>query len=75
MKHKGVSEKSVLKVKDLKTFAPNLNVDWIKIINDQLLDSMKLSEEDEILLYSQKSLTSLATTLDTMDKGLVAITV
>lgn len=69
MKHKGTSDKIVLEVKDMKDYSSNLNVNWLQIINDQLLDSMKLTEQDEILIYSPATLKSLAVALETADKG------
>lgn len=74
MKHKGVSEKRVLKVKELNDYTPNLNVDWLSIMNDQLLNSVKLSEDDDILLYSPDTLKSLAADLSTIDKGYLFVT-
>lgn len=69
MKQKGIPEEKVLRVKDLNTFTPNLNLDWLHIINEQLPLSIKLSEQDEILLISPTTLKSLATALETIDKG------
>lgn len=69
MKHKGTSEKIVLEVKDLSEYTSNLSINWLKVINDQLLSSVTLGEQNEILLYSPTTLKTLALALETIDKG------
>lgn len=68
MKQKKESNFLVMKVKDLKNFAPNLKIDWLKLINDQLLNSQEVSDHDEAGIYSPSTMTSWSLALDTIDK-------
>lgn len=56
-------------MKDLKAFTPGLTIDWQNMINDQLLKTAKVTEDDDILLYSSSSLKSLVLALEKVDKG------
>lgn len=57
-------------VETLKDLTPNLKIDWLKVINDQLLSSLKVKEDEDIKLVSRDKLTSLVKALDTIDKKL-----
>lgn len=61
-----------MKVQDLKDFTPNLSIDWLNTLNDQLFDSLNLKEKDKILLHSPSKLKSLSLALENIDKGIIA---
>jgi hypothetical protein len=58
----------LVQVKNLKNFSSNLKIDWLTVLNELLLNSVKLSEDDEVQLYSPKSLKSISKALETLDK-------
>lgn len=68
MQHKGESDHTIMKIKELKYLTPNLEVDWVQIINDQLLNSVKITEEDDVLVVHPPTLKSFSAALDTIDK-------
>lgn len=57
------------KVKDLKDLTPNLDIDWLKIINDFMFDSDSVTEDDVIHLYGPILLNASSQFLETVDKG------
>lgn len=63
-----VSEKDI-KLKDLKNLTRNLSLDWVHIINDQLLKSDFVTDEDEMLLYSPGLLQSYLSWFDEIDSA------
>lgn len=67
----GKKESEVLKIKDLKTKFPELNLNWLKIINNQLLRQSQVTEDDDILMGKPDLLRALLTLLVDMDKKFV----
>lgn len=67
-------EEIVLKVKDIKSYAPNLNVDWVKIINDRVLHSAKVTEEDEVVLLLPNTFKSMSSAIGSIDQGFDSFT-
>lgn len=67
----GKKETEVLKIKDLKTKFPELNLNWLKIINNQMLRQSQVTEEDDILMGKPDLLRALLTLLVDMDKKFV----
>lgn len=67
----GKREMEVLKIKDLKKKFPELNLNWLKIINNQLLRQSQVTEDEEILLGKPDLMRALFALLVDMDKKLV----
>lgn len=67
------SEFISMKVKELKNYTPNLDIDWVQIINDQLINAENISEEDEIMLNSPSTLRAIVTLLERLDKRFVSV--
>lgn len=68
------SEEDVLKVDDVQKYAPKLNVDWVQLINDQFIESMKITKETEIVLKVPGFLKAYSDMVDTIDKGFAFVT-
>lgn len=54
VKHEGVASWTTHKVSDLNRLTTNLKVNWRQLLNDQLLKSVSLKEDDEVDLLNQK---------------------
>lgn len=67
--HRSHSASKVIKVKQLKESTPNLQINWLQVLNDQLLRSLKLTEDDEIYFKYPDMMKTWAAALETMDKG------
>ena len=61
-----------VKVKEIKKYAPNLKVDWVQILNDQLLYSVNTTDEDEIFIQSATTFNESLSALESIDKGFVS---
>lgn len=72
--HKGVSGTKLIKVEDLNDYTPNLNIDWVTAINNQLMKELHVKQDGKILIHSPTTLKSLAQALDGIDKGIIADT-
>ena len=52
-----MSESSVVKIADLSEKFPQINLDWLKLINSQMLSDLKVSENDEIFIENPRMMT------------------
>lgn len=64
-----MSSFKIHKVSDLNELTTNLKINWRQLLNDQLLKSVSLKEDDEVNVLSEDSLKTLSLALDTIDKG------
>lgn len=71
--HRNQSTSELIKVKELKESTPNLQINWLQVLNDQLLRSLKLTEDDEIYFKYPDTMKTWAAALETMDKGYVKL--
>lgn len=63
-----------MNIKDLNDFTPNLNIDWVKVVNGQVMAPLRVTQESKLLLHSPSTLKSLSLALETIDKRIVADT-
>jgi hypothetical protein len=63
-----VNEK-VIQVKELENLLPELKIDWLKAINDQLMKDSKVSGNDFVLMKNFKVMQKLTELLVTTDKS------
>jgi hypothetical protein len=58
----------IVQIKNLKEMFPNLDLDWLKIVNLQLMEHSQKSEDDEIMIENPELMQQLATVLTKLDK-------
>ena len=61
-----------VKVKDMKDLVPDLKVDWLRVINDHLLRSKMITEEDKIDIESLETFISISKSLASIDERFVS---
>lgn len=58
-----------MKTKDIQELTPNLKINWLQVINDQLLKEQHISKDDDVVLVSPDTLKSFAEAVEGMDKA------
>lgn len=53
----------------MRTLFPSLDVDWLTVINNQLVEESKLSEEDSVLIEDIHQMTKLSEFLVKTDQS------
>jgi dihydrofolate reductase len=65
-----VNNVSLVKIRNLKEIAADLDIDWLKVINSQLFDESKVDENEKIFIFGGAQLfKELASNLLESDKG------
>lgn len=67
-KFKDNAKPEVFKIREFNSKFSQLNLDWLKIINSQLLGKSKLTEEDEIVIENPELFQHLLTLIATLEK-------
>lgn len=58
-----------MKIKDIQELTSNLKINWLQVFNDQLLKEQNISEDDDVVLVSPKTLKSFAEAVEGIDKA------
>lgn len=70
---KNESRAKVFKIRDLAAWSQPLNLNWLKIINDQVLPDVQVTEDDEILVDKEELMRELIMLLATSEAGFVKL--
>lgn len=65
---KNRSERKILKIRDLRREFPQLNVDWLKVVNDQMMSEEKMTEDDVIGIENPELVRQLLASISSYNK-------
>ena len=68
MEFRNLSAPEIIKIKDLNRKFPEVQLDWLNLVNKQLLSRSKVTEDDEILIENPKLLGELLKAFAKLDK-------
>jgi hypothetical protein len=62
------SEPELVAIKNLKVLTPNLDINWLDVINNHILSTSKLTQDDEILVENPEEIEKFAKFLEIADR-------